>query len=66
MLPKKSVFIIPGFRHKPTSKASKGKTKTFRYIPSVEKYLIQIQKTDHDIGNTRYLQTLRLATKELL
>lgn len=39
---------------------------TFRYIPSGNKYLIQIQKTEHDIGSIRYLQTLQFATKELL
>lgn len=41
-------------------------TNGFKQIASKQKYLIQIQKTEHDIGSIRYLQTLHLATKELL
>ncbi len=51
---------------KETKSLIKRVSATFRYIPSAEKYLIQIRKTEHDIGNIRYLQTLTLATKELL
>lgn len=51
---------------KETKSLIKRVSATFRYIPSANKYLIQIQKTEHDIGSIRYLQTLQFATKELL
>ncbi len=34
-------------------------------IPSSHKYLMPIQKTEHDIGDKRYLQKIQYATKQL-
>ena len=41
-------------------------TKAFRYIPSMHKYLISIQQTEHNIGDKRYLHKIHQITKELI
>jgi pimeloyl-ACP methyl ester carboxylesterase len=38
---------------------------TYQQIPSRHKYLIPIQKTDHDIANKRYLESIHLSAKQL-
>lgn len=40
-------------------------TNAFDQIESSEKHLIRISKTEHEIGNKRYLKTIHYATKQL-
>lgn len=40
-------------------------TQAFSKIPARKKYLIPVLKTEHNIGNTRYLQTIGLAARSL-
>ena len=39
--------------------------KAYKDIPSAKKYLFEISKTDHEIGNRRYLAAIHQATKFL-
>lgn len=41
-------------------------TEAFDQISSEEKHLIRISKTEHKIGDVRYLRTIHQATRELL
>ena len=41
-------------------------TDAFDKISSKQKHLIKISKTEHEIGNKRYLNTIHQAARELL
>ncbi len=60
----KQVLMLYGTREAP--KLKKRVSLAYNQISKKNKSLISVSKTEHNIGDRRYLRTIRLATKELI